>query len=375
MRRILEMMRKEFLQILRDKRFLPLILLSPVLQLFLFGYAATQDVRHIRLGVLDEDRTGESRRLVNRFLHCGYFRLVARPGRRADLYALLERGEADLVLLIPSGFASLLGQGRRASVQVIQDGTNASQATIIGSYAQQILAEHETESLLKRLRRFGIPPARLRPLQVEERTWYNPELRSANYMVPGTVCLILLILTTTYTATAVIREKERGPLEQLSVLPIARHELLLGKVLPYCLIGMVEVCLILVVAVFWFEVPLRGNLGLLFACAGVFLLSTTGTGLFVSTVASTQQQAVTVNLFVNNLQVLLSGFMFPIENMPPAVQAVSYLLPVRYFLRIIRGIFLKGSDLQILWPEIWPLAVFGLVIMSLSVWRFRKQLG
>lgn len=375
MTRLVEIIRKEFLQLARDRRFLPMILVAPVIQLFFFGYAATSDLKNVRLGVLDRSHTPASRRLVERFEHSGYFEVVLRTDRREELLAGVDRGTVRAALTIPRDYATRLGHSDTAPIQVILDGTDATSATIIQGYMSKIVYQANTEILRDRLARNQIPRAVLEPLRVEERIWYNPELRSVNFMVPGTVCLILLILTTAYTSTAVVRERERGTLDQLIVTPLRKYELLIGKVVPYCLIGMVDVVLIVLVAMYWFHVPMRGSVTLLFGLAAIFLLSTTGTGLFVSATATTQQQSMIVNMFINNIMILLSGFLFPIQNMPPIAQKISAFIPVRYFLVIVRAIFLKGAGADILWPQIWPMACFGVAVMFFSVIRFQKRLG
>jgi len=374
-RRILEVMRKEFLQIRRDKRFLPMILISPLIQLFFFGYAATSDLKNVRIVVWDQSNTAESRRLIDRFTHSGYFTVVEYAASEADLACAIDTSRAGAAIRIPPDLSRRIAHAEPSPVQILLDGTNASTATIVHGYIQKIIFEANAETLKERLAKARIPRATLEPVLTDERIWYNPELRSVNFMVPGTVCLILLILTTMYTATAVVRERERGTLDQLVVTPIQKHELLVGKVIPYCLIGMVDVVLIICAAMFWFRVPMQGSIPLLFALAAIFLLSTTGLGLFVSATATTQQQAMIVCMFINNVMILLSGFLFPIDNMPIGAQYVAAVIPVRYFLEIVRGIFLKGAGLEILWPSIWPMALFGVAMITLSVIRFQKRVG
>ncbi len=366
---------KEFLQIRQDKRMLPLILLAPVLQVILLGYAATVDVKNIALAVYDADRSLESRQYLERFTNTGYFTIVHEAAHPSELDRALDHGHATLAFSIPRGFSKSIGAGRPVSVQVLADGTDANTATISLSYASQITAGYAQSILMQQLIRKG--PGQVVPhVQAETRVWFNPDLRSANYMVPGVVALILMIVTTTFASASIVREKEVGTIEQILVTPLKPYQFILGKLLPFIIIGFVEVAIVLGVAVNWFDIPLKGSVPLLFALCGLFLLTTLGLGLFVSTVSRTQQQAMmTAQFFVFFPFIFLSGFTFPIENMPPLIQGLTYLIPLRYFMVIIRGLFLKGIGMAELWDEALALLVFGLVILSLSVARFQRKLG
>lgn len=375
MKAIQRMIVKEFLQIRQDKRMLPMILLAPVLQVILLGYAATVDVKNIALVVYDADRSVESRQYLERFTNSGYFTIVRQVERPDDLDRELDHGGATLAISIPSDFSRSLKVGRPVSVQLLADGTDANTANISLGYAAQITVAYAQSILAEQLIWQG-PGVTVPRVKAETRVWFNPDLRSANYMVPGVVALILMIITTTFSSASIVREKEVGTIEQILVTPIKPYQFILGKLLPFIIIGFVDVALVLGVAVNWFGIPLKGNIPLLFALCGLFLLTTLGLGLFVSTVSRTQQQALmTAQFFIFFPFIFLSGFTFPIENMPPVIQAVTYLIPLRYFMVIIRGLFLKGVGMVELWDEALALLVFGLIILSLSVARFQKRLG
>ena len=375
MNEIKRMMVKEFLQIRRDRRLLPLILLAPVVQVVLLGYAATVDVKNIPLAVYDADRSFESRQYIQRFTNSGYFTIVSYVDHPDQLDWYLDAGEATLALSIPSHFSRSLGTGRPVGVQLLADGTDANTANISLNYAAQITAGYAQSIFAQQLVRLGSGVAVPR-VAAQTRVWFNPDLRSANYMVPGVVALILMIITTTFSSASIVREKEAGTIEQILVTPIKPYQFILGKLLPFIIIGFVDVALVLGVAVNWFDIPLKGSVLLLFGLCGLFILTTLGLGLFVSTVSRTQQQAMmTAQFFIFFPFIFLSGFAFPIENMPPVVQGITYLVPLRYFITIIRGLFLKGVGMVELWSEALALLIFGLVILTLSIRRFRKRLG
>lgn len=375
MKAIQRMIVKEFLQIRQDKRMLPLILLAPVVQVILLGYAATVDVKNIALVVYDADRSFESRQYLARFTNSGYFTIVEYAANAADLDRALDHGHARLAVFIPRDFSKSIGTGRPVSVQLLADGTDANTANISLSYAAQITAGYAQTIFAQQLVRLGSRSVVPR-VKAETRVWFNPDLRSANYMIPGVVALILMIITTTFSSASIVREKEVGTIEQILVTPIKPYQFILGKLLPFIIIGFVDVALVLGVAVNWFDIPLKGSIPLLFALCGLFLLTTLGLGLFVSTVSRTQQQAMmTAQFFVFFPFLFLSGFTFPIENMPPVIQGLTYLIPLRYFMVIIRGLFLKGLGMVELWDEALALLIFGLIILSLSVSRFQKKLG
>jgi ABC-2 type transport system permease protein len=375
MKTIYHIIVKEFLQLRRDRRMLGLSFLAPVVQLMLLGYAATTDVKEIPMLVCDRDQTSKSRELVNQFLNSGYFVIAAEVHSPNEIDQYIEDGRVWMALVIPTSFSSDLLAGRQTSVQLLADGSDANSANISIGYASQIVSTYSRSIMAGVQKRF--PQAqRTSRVSPEIRVWYNPDLKSRNFMVPGVLAMVLMIITMTLTSLAVVKEKEIGTLEQLMVTPIKPYQLILGKLLPFIMIGAVDVLLVIIVARFWFDVPLRGSVALLLALSGLFVLTTLGLGLFVSTISKTQQQAMmTAQFFFFMPFIYLSGFAFPIENMPQVIQYITYLIPLRYFIVIIRGVFLKGIGIAELWSQVIPLWVFGLAILTLSVLRFRKRLG
>jgi len=375
MKTIYHMIVKEFLQLRRDRRMLVLSFLAPVIQLMLLGYAATTDVREIPILVCDQDHTSRSRELIDQFVNSGYFVIEKEVYSPDEIDHYVEDGNVWMALVIPTNFSSDLLALRQTSVQLLVDGSDANSANISLGYASQLISTYSRSIVTEMRQRMPqlVQPARVMP---GIRVWYNPELKSRNFMVPGVLALVLMIITMTLTSLAVVKEKEIGTLEQLMVTPIKPYQLILGKLLPFVIIGALDVLLVIIVARFWFDVPLRGSVALLFALSGLFVLTTLGLGLFVSTISNTQQQAMmTAQFFFFMPFIYLSGFAFPIENMPQVIQYITYLIPLRYFIVIIRGVFLKGVGIAELWPQAIPLWVFGTVILTLSVLRFRKRLG
>lgn len=354
---------------------LPIIFVAPVFQLFMFGYAVSTDVNHIATAVFDEDRTPASRDLIARFERSGYFDFTRYLQKPAEVNTAMDRSQAQFVLHIPRGFSEDLRRNRVPVVQSILDGTDAATARIIYGYANGVLQSYTREVVLERLDRNRGLFVRVPTIAPEVRVWFNPELRSVKFMVPGVLCLILLVITMMMTSLAIVKEKEIGTLEQLIVTPISSLELMLGKTLPFLLIGLMDMTLMLLVAVYWFHVYVAGSLLLLFGLSALFLLTTLGLGIFISTISQTQHEATLTSFFFMLPFILLSGFMFPIQNMPVVIQAVTYLIPLRYFLEIIRGIFLKGIGLEVLWPQALVLALFGVTIITISALRFRKRIG
>jgi ABC-2 type transport system permease protein len=366
-RRLAYLIRKEFLQLRRDRRMLVPLVFAPIFQLFLFGYAVTLDIKHIRMVVCDRDRQAESRELVNSFSRSGYFELRGWVDSPDEMDRPLESGDALLGLHIPDDFSKRLARGEPAQVQLIVDGTDMNSAGVAGGYAGALLADYA---------RRRAPALAARPaVENQPRILYNPDLRSVNYMVPGVICMILGTVMTAMTAVAIVRERETGTLEQLIVTPIRPMELMLGKTLPFAAIGLLDVIVIIFLARVWFGVPVAGSGPLLLLLAIAFLLTALGLGLFISTVSRSQQQAMLTAFFVIMPSVILSGFMFPIENMPKVVQWITYAIPLRYFVEIVRGIFLRGVGLSVLWPQTAALLGLGGAIFALSAARFQKRLG
>lgn len=373
MSKVGHVIRKEFIQLRRDRRMFFIVFFSPVLQLFLLGYAANLDIRNIPVVFCDLDATRTSRDFIVQFPASGYFSLQATVDRIEDVDEYIDRGKASLAVILPRGMGRRLAGRESVRVQVIVDGAE-SQSAIVGlNYATMIGLKYSRQILLERLRSaspgFNIP--RVEP---EVRVWYNPELRSRNFMIPGVLAMVLMIITMMLTSLGIVKEKELGTMEQLIVTPLRPHELVLGKLLPFFLIGLVEITVVVAVAVFGFGVPVKGSVWLLFGLSPTFMLTTLGLGLFISTISRNQQQAMLTAAFFIIPQIILSGFVFPIQNMPRLIQWLTYVVPLRYFLVIIRGLFLKAVGLSALWDETAALLVFGLAILGLSVLRFRKKL-
>ncbi|MGH9163322.1 MAG: ABC transporter permease [Vicinamibacteraceae bacterium] len=371
MRRVRYLMWKEVIELMRDERTRSLVLIAPVLQLTLLGYAATTDVHNIPLAVVDQDRTAASRELVQRFDGSAYFTVKQWLPSSDLIDPLLERGDAWIAITIPPHYGADIARGVPVTVQAAADGSDANSSTLSLGYASALVTEYARE--LARASPTATQPAGITP---EIRVWFNPELESRLFFVPGVLALVLLVITTTLSSMAIVREKEQGTLEQLNVTPLARWELIVGKLMPYAVIGFIDVCLVLAIAVLWFQVPLRGSVTLLFLLTMLYVVNTLAIGLLVSTISSTQQQAMmTAMLFFLMPMVYLSGFVFPIENMPAAIQKVTYAIPLRYYLEIVRGIFLKGVGLDVLWPQAVALAGTGVGLLTLAMLRSSKRSG
>jgi ABC-2 type transport system permease protein len=374
-RRVRHIIRKEVLQLRRDPRLLAIVLVAPIFQLFLFGYAVTTDVRHISTGIWDEDRSPASRALRDRLAATGYFELNYTPASAAEVDRLLDSGQAQVVIHLPPTFSQDLAHNRPAPVQVVLDASDSMTAGIISGYVTGVLGQYSQELLVTRLQRLTRVLPTVPGIDARLRVWYNPDLRSVNFMVPGVLCTLLVVVTTVLTALAIVKEREIGTLEQLIVTPISPRELMLGKTVPFAVLGYMNFTLVMTIAVLWFRVPFAGSLLLLIVLTSAFLLASLGAGLFISTISHTQQQAMVTGFFFLLPSILLSGFMFPIANMPRIVQALTYLIPLRYFLVIIRGIFLKGNGIDVLWPQAAALIVLGVGILTLSAARFTKRVG
>ena len=363
--RLRQMVRKEFKQLLRDPRSKRMMFMSPVVQLLLFAYAVNTDVRRAATFVVDHDGTAVSRELVQTFTASGYFRVAGQSSRPADLARALDAGDAVLGLEIPRGFAADLLAGRAPQVQVLIDGTSSNTATVASGYAAQILAGYTGT-------RATGPPEHETTLDLRARVWYNPNLVSRVYNVPGVIGTIIMLMGLLLTALAIVREREIGTLEQLMVSPLSSLELMLGKTIPVVVICFVDLLLITSVALLWFDIPLRGSFVLLLVTSLFYIFTALGLGLFISTVSDTQQEAFMSMFFFFLPALMLSGFMYPVANMPEAVQIVTLANPIRHYLEVVRAIFLKGAGLDALWPQITVLAVMGTVILSLAASRFRK---
>ncbi len=404
------LIRKEFLQLKRDRKMLPIVLFAPVLQLVLLGYAANLDVRHIPTAVLDLDKSRVSRELTESFFATEYFDPAAvqeQQKNRENVNAkkLIDSGRAKAVLVIPQDFSRSLLRGESAELQLLIDGSNSTEGTAVLHYAGAIVQEQQRELLAAGYRpsagfgpsvghgpSAGHGPGRAAagaansakggggteaasmPIEISSRVWYNPEFKSKYFMVPGILALLLMVITMLLSSLAIVKEKELGTLEQLNVTPITPKQMIIGKLIPFVIIGFIDVLLVVTVSRFLFRVPFRGSFFLLLIMSLIFLATTLGLGLFISTISQNQQQAMMTSVFFVMVPMFfLSGFAFPIESMPKIIQHLTYLLPLRYYFVIIRGIFLKGAGLMELWDQALALTVFGAAILLLAAGRFRKR--
>jgi len=373
--RIFHMLVKEFLQLRRDRYARIRLVVPPLIQMVMFGYAATFEVHSVATALMDRDNSQESRDLVSRFTASGRFEVIAIARDEADLADLVDRGQATIGIQIRSGFAQQLRKGVTAPVQLIVDGTNSNTALIALGYVNRIAAAFASEYASNAVAR--VAPARLRVIpsvELEERPWYNPGFESRWFFVPGVIGSLMLVITVNLTAFAVVREREIGTLEQVMVSPIRPMEFILGKTLPSFLVGLSEAALITLVGILWFRVPFRGDPLILLLGVSLFLTCTLGMGLLISTLCKTQQQAFASSFFILMPGFTLSGFSFPIASMPLAMQWITYLNPLRYLLVVLRGTFLKGVGIGVLWPQMLAMAVIGATVLSVSVFRFRKSL-
>lgn len=372
--RLRAMLRKEFIQVLRDPRMRAVLVVVPLFQVIIFGYAVNTDVRGVRLGLLDLDNTPASRALAAAFTGSGYFSVTDRPASPEETVALLDRGTVRAVLRMDSGFQRDLDAGRTAKVQLVLDGTDSNTASIVMGYASRIIATYSRAVLVERVGSTlgATPPA---SLEMVSRAWFNPNLDSRFYFLPAVIALLVMVISIILSSMAIVREREIGTMEQIMVSPIARVEFILGKTLPFALIGFLDTALISLLAKFWFRVPFLGSPAVLFVATGLYLMCTLGVGLFISTISRTQQQAMMTAFFFMQPALLLSGFIYPIANMPRPVQWLTFLNPLRYFLVIIRGVFLKGTGFEVLWPQMLGLLVLGLALLGLATTQFRKTSG
>ena len=373
--RLLRMLIKEFTQVLRNPRMRAVVFVMPVLQVLIIGYAVNTDVRHVPLAVYDLDRTPASRDLLARFEGSGCFDVVRRIQVEAEIQTVLDAGDAKAVLRINRGFAEDLDGGRTALAQLLLDGSDSNTGSIILGYAARISADFNRTIIEQRFSKAAGLRLEADPVALTWRAWFNPNLDSRNFFVPGVLAMLVAVVSIILSSMAIVREREIGTMEQIMVTPIGRLEFILGKTIPFALIGFVDVALITAIAVFWFQVPLLGNPLFLFLGTGLYLLSTLGVGLFISTVSATQQQAMMTAFFFMLPAFMLSGFVYPIANMPTLVQWITYLNPLRYYLVIIRGVFLKGLGMEVLWPQLLALALLGTIMLALAAGRFRKTMA
>lgn len=371
--RLLSIIRKEFIQIFRDPRTLILIILMPIMQLFLLGYAATTDVKNISLAVWDQSQSTQSRELLDAFRAANYFSIDYAVYSADEYKDLIESGRIRAALIIPPDYEQRLIEGK-AQVSLVLDGSDATVGGTALSTAKLIGQSYSTKILTEQAALTGRPSSFNPPLDVRTQVWYNPDLIQAYFNVPGVIGMILYFITALLTASSIVRERERGTIEQLIVTPIRSWELVLGKLLPYTILAFIDTLEILIIGHWWFKVPIRGDIGLIFALSGLFIISSLGIGLFASTIANTQQEAFITVMVTMLPTIFLSGFFFPIEAMPEFLQWVSAIIPLRYFLVIIRALLLKGVGAAALQNEIIALVIFAVVIMGAAAARFRKRL-
>jgi ABC-2 type transport system permease protein len=373
--RLKQMLIKEFIQVFRDKRTRFMLIGPPIIQMLVFGYAATYEIHHVSTVVLDLDHSQESRELISRFTSSPYFNVQRQLTDARQIRDLIDKGDATVGLEIDAGFAQKLHKGQPAPLQVIVDATNSNTALIASGYITQIALGFAKDYQQDRIYRIAPQLVSAIPsIELEQRPWYNAELSSRWFFVPGVIGSLTLILVITLTAFAVVREREIGTLEQIMVTPIRPAEFILGKTLPFFLIGVADVLLIAVVGSLWFQVPFRGNVAVLALGAVLFILCMLGVGLLISTVSSTQQQAMVTAFFFIMPAITFSGFGFPISTMPLGMQYFSYCIPLRYFLVVLRGVYLKGVGMDVLWPQMAAMAAMAFGLLTLSILRFHKAL-
>jgi ABC-2 type transport system permease protein len=369
-RRVRELVRKEFIQLFRDRKNRPMIVVAPLIQMILFGYVVTTDVRDIRMALIDQSRTPDSRRLIDAFDGNPTFRITHVLQDPKELERMMLRRQVDIGLQIPYDFSERIRKGETAEIQILADGSMSNMAAVRIAYSVNVVDAFNSQLLRELNRRridFGEIDGRVR-------TWYNPNLDSQYYFVPGIVAFLVMLLSLLFTSMAVVREKEAGTMEQLIVTPLKPTEFILGKTIPFILIAQAQMVMVILFARLWFRIPMAGSAFLLLAASSLFLLSTLGIGLLISTVSRTQQQAMMTNFFFILPFFMLSGFVFPIANMPAVVQGLTHLNPLSHFLIIIRGVFLKGTGFAILWPQFLELAALGGFVFTAAVRRFRKRL-
>jgi ABC-2 type transport system permease protein len=374
MKRVAQVARKEFIQIRRDKGLLRMVVLAPLLQLLIYGYVVATEIRALPMAVYDQAESAESRRLADRFIASGYFTLEDHVDSLKTAERHLNSGQALVVLVIPQDYARNIRAGVLAKVQLLVDGTNSNTATIALGYAGGVIAAENQAQMQRNIEQRGLRLIEA-GIREESRVWFNPSLRAINYMVPGIICVLLMETMVPLTAFSLVRERERGTIEQLVVTPLRASEVLIGKTIPYVLIGLADATLILTAGTFWFGVPAPQNLGALFLCTMLFIVVALSVGILVATVVTTQQQAALSAQFALVPNILLSGFMFPIASMPEPMQWFTTLLPMRYFLVIVRGIMMKNLGVFDLWDQILPMVALGSVVFTISWLRFRRVFG
>jgi ABC-2 type transport system permease protein len=375
MKNILTIITKEIHQFRRDPKMFGIILLGPILQLIFFGYAVNMDLEKVSAVVFDKDKSVKSRLFIDEFTGSNYFEILDYTNSYDDVQKYLEGGKATLAIIIENKFEQNLSANRTAKVQVIFDGSDGNKASIAAGYVTNIFSDFSKNILLELQNKTGQKKTLISPIEAEIRAWFNPTLKTRNFMIPGIIGMLLSIITLILTSLAIVKEKEIGTLEQIIVTPIKPYELIIGKAIPFAAMGFIVISIILSVMTFGFNIPIKGSISFLFLSSAVYILSTLGLGIFVSTVSKTQQQAMMIAVFVVMMpMVFLSGFAFPIENMPVIIQQITYIIPLRYFMTIIRSVILKGIGFNELWLELLIMLIMGIVLLILSSLRFRKNL-
>lgn len=375
MKQIIHFIKKEFLQFKRDPKMFGIILVAPVVQLILLGYAANLDIDNIKMIVYDQSRTSTSREFIERFTSSNYFQVVEYADNYNDITRSLDLGNAIVAIVIPNDFEEKINRRETVKVQAIFDGSDGNSASISAGYMQTIIIRYSQNIITDFMQRSGRFIKPVGNLTAETRVWYNPTLKTRNFMVPGIVGLLLSIITLILTSLAVVKEKEIGTMEQLIVTPLKPYQMIVGKLVPFVVLGFIAVIIVLSAMTFIFNIPIKGSITFLFGSSFLYILSTLGLGLFVSTISKTQQQAMMIAIFAVMMpMVFLSGFAFPVENMPEIIQFISHIIPLKYFITIIRGVILKGLGFADLWFEAFVLFGMGVIILSLSSLRFRKRL-
>jgi len=365
---------KEFKQIFRDPRMRTVIFISPLLQIILFGYAANKDINYVPTAIYDQDNTVESRELLRRFTYSKYFVPEHYIFSEKEQNRVLDKGLASVAIRIDRGFGRNVNSGKDASIQMVFDGTDSNTAMIIMGYANTVVGDYQQGLLKKEIASKGLS-GNFPRVDLRDRAWFNSNLISTNYYLPGVIATIVTMMSLLLTSMAIVKEKEIGTMEQLTVSPLRPIELVLGKLLPFAAISLTQVILITILGVLWFHIPLRGSIILLLFSTSIYLFTTLGIGLFISTISTTQQEAMMSVFLFYTPTMLLSGFAYPIANMPKVIQWFTVINPMRYFMVIIRSIFLKGVGIEVIWTQLLPLFIMGFFVISLSVLRFRKSLS
>lgn len=378
---IIQILIKELNQTFRNPRLAVLLFIPPIVQLIVFGYAVNFDVKNIKTAVIDYDKTPASREFIAHIESNKYFKIAAYLDNSDSIAHQIDKGDISCAVVISEGFSRGIETGRTALVQVIHDGIDSNNAITVNNYLNMISYKYLKNIQVSRIKKIneklaaaGKAQIKINAITVEARAWFNESLESKDFFVPGIIGNILMIITITLTSMAIVREKEIGTIEQLLVTPVKPIEIIIGKTLPFMLIGIVQAAIVVIVAVSWFEIPVRGSYALLLLGVVIFLLSNLGIGIFISTISQTQQQAMLITTFAILPAFTLSGFVFPIVNMPEIVQYMTLLIPLRYFLIIMRGVFLKGVGMQVLYPQYAALTIISLAILAFSVLRFRRTI-